>query len=145
MSGVTTTVRSAGGAPFRLRKVAPAGLAVAIGVVVVLVAISRLLDSPHLVDRLAVENPTGYDISVEATDGQRRGWVAVGTALRATTSTFEEIIDQGDVWIFRFSAQGADGGELRVSRDQLERDGWHLRIPAEVGHQLEVKGAPLPQ
>ena len=96
-----------------------------------------------MVDRLTVENPTGYDISIDATDHRRRGWVGLGTAHRGTTSTFEEILDQDEVWIFRFSAQGEDGGELQVSRRQLERDGWRMRVPAEVGEQLEVDGVPL--
>lgn len=71
--------------------------------------------------------------------------VAVGTVQRATTSTFEEIVDQGDAWIFRFSTQGEDSGELQVARQQLERDGWRIRVPAEVGEQLAVEGVPFPQ
>lgn len=145
MSGATTTARPTGGAPFRVRHIGTAGLVVAVTVVIVLIAVPRLLDSPPLVDRLVVGNPSGYDVSIEATDARRRGWVAVGTAQRGTTSTFEEIVDQGDIWIFRFSAQGEDGGELQVSRQQLERDGWRMRVPAEVGEQLERNGAPLPQ
>lgn len=145
MSGATTTGRPAGGAPSRVRRVGTAGFAVAGLVVVMLVAIPRFLDSPHLVDQLTVENPTDYDISIEVTDERRRGWVAVGTVQRATTSTFEEILDQGDVWIFRFSTQGEDGGELQVARQELERDGWRMRVPAEVGEQLKVRGVPLPQ
>lgn len=145
MSGATTTGRPTGGAPFRVRRAGIADFAVAGVVVAMLVAVPRFLDSPHLVDRLAVENPTGYDISIEVTDQRRRGWVAVGTAQRATTSAFEEIVDQGDVWIFRFSTQGEDGGELQVSRQQLERDGWRMRVPAAVGEQLEVERIPLPQ
>ena len=143
MSGATTTGRPTGGAPFRVRRARTAGFAVAAVVAVMLVAVPRFLDSPHMVDRLTVENPTGYDISIDATDHRRRAWVGLGTVHRGTTSTFEEILDQGEVWIFRFSAQGEDGGELQVSRQQLEGDGWRMRVPAEVGEQLEVDGAPL--
>ncbi|HVM03768.1 MAG TPA: hypothetical protein VM242_01225 [Acidimicrobiales bacterium] len=144
MNGTTTTGRPTGGAPFRVRRAGTAGFAVAGLVVVMLVAVPRFLDAPHLVDRLTVENPTGYDISIDATDHRRQGWVRLGTAHRGTTSTFEEIVDQGDVWIFRFSAQGEDGGELQAPRQQLERDGWRVRVPTEVGEQLKVAGAPLP-
>lgn len=144
MNGTTTTGRPTGGAQFRVRQAGTAGFAVAGLVVVMLVAIPRFLDSPHLVDRLTVENPTGYDISIDATDHRRQGWVGLGTARRGTTSTFAEILDQGDVWIFRFSAQGEVGGELQVSRQQLERDEWRVRVPTEVGEQLMVVGAPLP-
>lgn len=145
MTGATTTGRPTGGAPFRVRRAGIADFAVVGVVVVMLVAIPRFLDSPNLVDRLTVENPTGYDIFIEVTDQRRRGWIAVGTVQRATTSTFEEIVDQGDLWIFRLSTQGEDGGELQVARQQLERDGWRTRVPAEVGEQLEVQGVPLPQ
>lgn len=145
MNGTTTTGRPTGGAPFRVRRARIADFAIASVVVVMLVAVPRFLDAPHRVDRLTVENPTGYDISIEVTDRRRRGWVAVGTVQRATTSTFEEIVDQGDVWIFRFSTQGEDSGELQVARQQLERDGWRMRVPAEVGEQLEVEGVPFPQ
>ncbi len=144
MSGTTTARRPTGGAPFPIRGVATTGLAVAGVVVVVLFAVPRL-DSPHLVDRLVVENLTGYDISIDVTDHRRRGWVALGTAQRSTTSTFEEIVDQGEEWIFRFSAQGKDGGEVQLSRQHLERDRWRMRLPAEVGERLEVDGAPLPE
>lgn len=121
-----------------------AGFALAGVVVVVLVALPRFLDSPNMVGRLTVQNPTGYDISVDATDHRRQGWLGLGTAHRSTTSTFEEIVDQGEVWIFRFSAQGEHAGELRVSRQRLERDGWRIRVPTEVGERLKVTGAPLP-
>ncbi len=47
-----------------------------------------------------------------------------------------EVIDQGDVWVFRFDSQGESGGELRLSRTELEAAGWRVSIPAEVGARL---------
>ena len=145
MSGTTTMRRPTGGGPFRVRRVRRvAGFSVPGVVAAVLVNLPGCLDSPAMIDRLTVENPTRYDISIDATDHRRRGWIVLGTAHRDTTSTFEQIVDQGDQWIFRFSAQGEDGGELQVSRQQLQRDRWRIRIPTEVGEQLMVTGAPLP-
>ena len=94
MSGTTTMRRPTGGGPFRVRRVRRvAGFSVVGAVAVVLVALPGCLDSPHMIDRLTIENPTRYDISVDATDHRRRGWIVLGTVHRGTTSTFEQIVE----------------------------------------------------
>lgn len=108
------------------------------------IPVSRLLEGPSFVEELRVDNPTKYDITVEVTGAERSGWLGVGVAGRETTSTFKAIIDQGDVWIFRFVAQGEEGGELRLTRQELEGDQWRMRIPESVSDQLQGKGAPFP-
>lgn len=144
MTGTTTATRPDGGTPAAFyRPVIPAGVVVAL-VLAAAVPLMRLLETPSFVDRISVENPTRYDIGIDVTDADRDGWMAIGTARRATSSTFQEIIDQGDVWIFRFRAQAEDGGELRVTRQELERDGWKLTIPESVGDDLQSKGAAFP-
>ena len=45
------------------------------------------------------------------------------------------------MWTFRFAAQGADGGELRLSRAQLESGRWTLEVPAAVAERLAAAGA----
>lgn len=112
-------------------------------VLAAVVPIARLVELPSSVDRITVTNPAVYDIRIEVT-GNDDGWMAVGMAGRDATSTFDEIMDQGEVWIFRFSAQGEEGGLLRVSRQQLEGDGWRLAIPETVGRTLGERGAPAP-
>jgi hypothetical protein len=140
-----TASRRPGGAParsgrrFRIYDVIVLALAVA-----AIAPIARLVELPSFVDRITVTNPTVYDIGIEVTGNDDDGWTAVGTARRSTTSTFGEIVDQGEVWIFRFSAQGEDGGSLRVSRQQFEGDGWRLAIPDEVRRALAKRGAPPP-
>lgn len=144
MTGTTTATRPDGGTPAAFyRRIIPAGVVVAL-VLAAAVPLMRLLETPSFVDRISVENPTRYDIGIEVTDADRDGWMAIGTARRATDSTFQEIIDQGDVWIFRFRAQGEDGGELRVTRQELERDEWKLTIAESVEDDLQAKGAAFP-
>jgi hypothetical protein len=109
---------------------------------VALVLSSRLIEGPSHVDRLSFINPTVYDLHVDATDGARQGWVPLGTARRGETTAVEEVLDQGDAWIFRFSGQGEQGGELRLRREQLEGDGWKVVIPERTGAELQAKGAP---
>jgi hypothetical protein len=52
------------------------------------------------------------------------------------------VVDQGEVWLFRFDSQGKTGGELRLNRSELEASGWRIAIPDEVGTRLADAGAP---
>jgi hypothetical protein len=99
--------------------------------VAALVASTRLLALPSVVDRVTVENPTRYDISVSVTDTERDGWMSVGIAPPDATTTFEQVIDQADVWIFRFSAEGR-GVEVQLDRQQLENHQWRVQVPAPL-------------
>ncbi|MDP9403822.1 MAG: hypothetical protein M3P85_10975 [Actinomycetota bacterium] len=109
-----------------------------------MITAGRLMQEPTFIREITVENPTRYDIEIQVTDGDRDGGVSLGTARRASTSTFQEIYDQGDVWIFRFTAQGEEGGELSITRTELERTSWHVEIPEAVGDELRAKGAAFP-
>lgn len=124
-----------------LRRVRPAHLLMVVAMIVVLVVVARFVDQPSFVDRISFENPTAYDLSVEVTNG-RGGVIAVGTARRNETTILYEVFDVGDDWVFRFGAQGAEGGELSATRSRLIRDDWKVRIPVRVGDQLRTAGAP---
>lgn len=144
MSGPTTAQRPTGGPPALHRTLHPWHLLVVAVAVALLFAASELLKQPTFIDEITVENPTRYDITIHVTDAGRDGWMAVGTGERQSTSTFEEIIDQGEVWIFRFAAQGEDGGELRRSKAELERANWQVKIPMSVSDTLQSNGASFP-
>jgi hypothetical protein len=94
------------------------------------------------VARVTYENPTDYALSVEVSSGPGDGWTAAGFVPQRSTTVAEEIPDQGEVWVFRFDSQGATGGELRLSRPELEAAGWRVNIPADVGRRLAASGAP---
>ena len=42
--------------------------------------------------------------------------MAVTTARRDSTTIAQDVYDIGKVWVFRFTAQGQEGGEVRVTR-----------------------------
>lgn len=115
-------------------------LAVALAAVL---PVASLLHLPPFVDAVTVSNATVYDVRIEVAGGGT-GWTAIGTARRAGASTFERVIDQGEAWVFRFSAQGWHGGMLRVPRSTLEADDWRIAIPEEVGRTLAARDAPRP-
>jgi hypothetical protein len=100
--------------------------------VTALLLVMKLLELPAVVDRMTIDNPTADDVSVYVAGRHRDGWMAVGIVQHETTYTFEQVIDQGDVWIFRFAGPG-ERGELQITRRQLESDQWRVRVPPRAG------------
>src|SRR5262245_37930853 len=106
-------------APPTSRRAAP----IARGVVLVLVSLGMiaiglwLVRDPDFVDRVEVRNNSGYDLNIDVTGADRDGWlpISVATGGGNVTST-EQVVDQGDTWIFRFAYAGYPAGELRVKR-----------------------------
>lgn len=143
MTGPTATRSQAAGARASFRRPRLSHLAAAALGVAVLLMVGQLMKEPNFIERIEVQNPTRYDITVHVA-GEADGWMTVGTSRRQGTSTFEEIYDQGDLWILRFTAQGEEGGELRLSKTKLERDEWRIEIPSSVAEQLQEAGAPFP-
>ncbi len=119
-----------------------AGLAAGLLVVVGVTYLVGLSGGPTTVARITFVNPTAYTLSVDVSDGAGSGWSPAGFAPKRSTGVVEQVSDQGDVWVFRFDAQGKSGGELRLTREQLKRDGWRVDIPVEVGQRLAEAGAP---
>ena len=90
-------------------------------------------------------NPTAYSLDVDVSDGTGSGWSPAGFARKQSTGVVEQVSDQGDVWVFRFDAQGKSGGELRLTREQPTRDGWRIDIPVEVANAWPKLGRRLPR
>ena len=109
------------------------------------IGIDRLTAGPAFVPKVTVVNASPYATTVEDTGATRDGWTTVTIADPRATTTAEQVIDQGATWTFRFSAQGQNGGEVTLTRNQLERTGWQVRIPVDVQQQLEKLGSqPTP-
>ncbi|HVL04503.1 MAG TPA: hypothetical protein VM388_00835 [Acidimicrobiales bacterium] len=110
--------------------------------VLVLTYLVGLSSGPATVARITFQNPTAYALDIEVSSGPDSGWTSAGSVRQRSTAEVTEVVDQGDVWVFRFDSQGATGGELRLSRTELEAAGWRVSIPAEVGNRLAAAGAP---
>jgi hypothetical protein len=72
------------------------------------------------------------------TDASHDGWLPLSVATAGSTAATREVIDMHDTWVFRFSHEGVVAGELRVSRDDLARNGWTVRVPERVAQQLRT-------
>lgn len=115
--------------------------ALVLAVVVPLIAAAVALRDPATVD-LEISNPTAYAITVEVDDGQAEGVLPVAVIDRRASRAVQNVIDQGDTWVFYFYGQGRDGGELRLNRAELEAAGWAIQVPDAVTTRLAELGAP---
>jgi hypothetical protein len=96
--------------------------------------------TPGFIDRVTIENPDVHNLEVEVGDAARDRWLGLGTATREGSRTFQSVIDQGDTWVFRFRYGGVDGGEVVMSREDLQANRWHVRVPEKVGVRLTQAG-----
>lgn len=97
---------------------------------------------PPTVDRITIANPTDYDLDVEVTGSGQEGRLPIAIVDARSEDTVQEVIDQGENWIFRFRHTGDVVGELRFTRAELERNGWRVVVPEEVGERLQQLGRP---
>jgi len=96
------------------------------------------------VDEVTIVNDTEYSANVDVTDSTREGWLALTTVGAQSTRTVEAVIDQGEVWIFRFDYVGKHQEEVEVSRRELEGNDWTVEIPESFEQRLRDLGVPPP-
>ena len=117
------------------------GIAGALGGALVLTLLFRsLLPSVPFVERVTVVNSTVFHLEVEVSGDHDDGWLVLGAVGREQTQDFTAVLDQGRRWAFRFSSGGEQGGQFVLSRDELDRSGWRVTVPPEVGERLRGSG-----
>ena len=100
--------------------------------------------SVSFVDELSLVNDTEYSANVEVTDEDRDGWLALNKLEPQSTTVVEDVIDQGEVWIFRFEYLGRHRVEVRVSRRELAQSDWSIEVPQSFEQGLRDRGVPPP-
>jgi hypothetical protein len=113
---------------------------VAIAIAVYLAIMSQVLPSPSFVGGITFVNPGPYSVDVDVTNGERAGWLALGEAEHGASTRFDEVLDQGRVWIIRFA--DGEGGELRLTREELQRSDWRVQLPPTVEERLRPVWGP---
>jgi hypothetical protein len=96
------------------------------------------------VDRVTIVNPTDYDLAVDVSGADRDGRLPLAIVDHGSERMIREVVDQGRVWTFRFLHEGEAVGEITVARTVLERGGWRVEIPEEVGERLRDLGRQPP-
>lgn len=97
------------------------------------------------VDEVAVVNDTEYSANIDVSGKAGDGWLLLTTVEPQSTTTVEEVIDQGEMWIFRFDYVGKYDQEVEMSRRQLEQDDWTIEVPRSFEQRLrELDFSPPP-
>ena len=141
MSSVLDPPRSSPYRPPR-PKLLVAGVAIAVVALGLLFAAQQLLPTTSSVRRITVTNPTPFHLEIDATGVGKAHSVTLGAIGREQDKTFDDVIDQGDQWIFRFSSGATAAGEMRIPRSQLEQSDWKLTVSPDVANRLRTAGVP---
>ena len=88
-----------------------------------------VLATPPHVDRLVVENPNAWPVTVDVRRAGSGGWLPVATVPPDDAVRVDEVLDQGDRWDVRFRAAARATRGVTVERSALERGGWRITIP----------------
>lgn len=97
-------------------------------------------DGVSHVERVVLVNPTQYDLLVDVRSADEASWLGLGIAHRTAETAAQQVIDQGETWVFRFSYAGEEFGEERISRSNLVQNRWRYEIPERYGQILKDKG-----
>jgi hypothetical protein len=114
----------------------------AVGACVLLVGVA--CSDTSFVDEVTIVNDTQYSANVDVTGRSREGWLGLTVVQPQSTTTIGEVIDQGEVWIFRFDYVGKYQEEVEVARGELEEDDWEVEVPQSFEQRLRDLGIPPP-
>jgi hypothetical protein len=102
-----------------------------------------LVDTPPRVD-LTIVNDTDYELTIAAARPGSNSWLPVMVIEPGQEQLKTGVIDPGPEWLLRFAGQGEDGGQVAITRDELEASGWRYVVPSDVTQHLESAGATPP-
>jgi hypothetical protein len=117
---------------------------IAVGViasVAILVGLLALVHRPDFVSRVSIVNRTGSSLQVDVAPGRTGAIMPLGVVDPRSTDTFQDVVDQGDVWYVHVSDPAAGTRTLHFTRQQLQHANWHLTIPADFA---VTPGATVP-
>jgi hypothetical protein len=126
----STATRRSRRLPFEWWWLFVAALAIAL-----FIPVASTLHTGTFVDHVRIANPSKFDVEVDVTTAANDGWMGLGTAINRNTTVFDEVYDQGAIWIFRYRALDQHT-EVRMTRADLERAGWTVRIPDDFAARL---------
>jgi hypothetical protein len=134
MTATTTETRPRGARPIALTWVVPAAFLLA----AILLVVNLTLAVPGR-ETLRFDNRTGVAVRVTASDEARNGWLPIATVDARSRNRVTEVIDQGDVWRFRYEVGPDRLAEMRRTRAQLEAADWTVVIPADAADALSPR------
>jgi hypothetical protein len=101
-------------------------------------ALAPALKTPPTVGGVTIANPYVWhvEVAVGPPDGSR--WIGLGHVGREQSRTFDDVIDAGHQWVFRFAHPGIETVSLVLSRRDLEHSRWTVSVPDEFARRLRA-------
>ena len=100
-------------------------------------------DNVQFVDRVVLVNDTSYHANVDVR-GTGGGWLGLTTVTSGSTTTVQQVVDQGNRWTFRFTYGVHDPVEATLTKKELIEKSWRVEVPAEFEQQLRDEGVVPP-
>ena len=100
--------------------------------------------SVAFVDRVTIVNDTEYSANVDVTGKERDGWLGLTFVEPQSSITVEDVADQGELWIFRFTYVGEYAEEIEISGRELARSDWTIEVPQSLEQRLRSLDVPPP-
>ncbi len=130
----------------------PVRLAVGVGLVLLgLAAVSlgaraapallRPLRVPTFVSEVTLVNESDLDLEIAVRGRNASGWLDLGSVGPRSNLAVSEVVDQGELWIVRFTHRQVVYGEMRVAKTQLRSAHWRIVLTANAIESLQT----LPQ
>jgi hypothetical protein len=104
----------------------------AIAGVAALLGAFALVRAPDVVTDVTLVNRTGEMLDVDVRGESDGELVALAVLPPRGNVQVPDVVDQGDTWVFEVSREGRALGNIRLTRAQLERDGWRVVLPAQL-------------
>jgi hypothetical protein len=96
------------------------------------------------IERITIVNGTEYSANVDVTSAGRDGWLGLGVIEATESRSFDEVVDQGRTWVFRFDYAAKHDEEIEITRQELEEANWRIEVPASFGEALRDLGVEPP-
>jgi hypothetical protein len=109
-----------------------------------LVLVGAACSGVSFVDGVTIVNDTEYSANIDVTGKAGDGWLLVTSVEPQSTTVVEEVIDQGEKWIFRFDYVGRYDQEVEISRRELEQNDWTIEVPQSFEQRLRELNVPPP-
>jgi hypothetical protein len=141
--GNRTTGRGADRDLLRLGGISACGGCLCLALAVTFVAVPALR-LPSFVPAVTVVNPNDGELAIEISGADGGGWLELGSVPPHSTGRWQEVIDQGGQWVFRFRRVGDSRGfaQLQLSREELKAARWSITVPTRLLAPWEVPRSP---
>ncbi|MDQ3766933.1 MAG: hypothetical protein M3346_06260 [Actinomycetota bacterium] len=103
----------------------------------ILASLAASCSDVSFVDAVTIVNQTDYPAHVDVSDASREGWLSLALAQADAETVVPDVIDQGELWVFRFEYGGRHQEQLELSRSDLVKTDWKVEVPRALEDSLQ--------